>query len=333
MIEVDKPTAAETEPNAPDDFTPAEIPALHIPPLELQPGAERNDADRYHLDQLTRYHDRAFVVNAYAALRKRPPTDLELTTILDDLRSGRRGKIEIIESLLATQTEGGPRIHVEGLPSPLLRRVSRWPLLGYSMRLLSDLRRLPMLIRHQQQFEAYSMAQQQRIADHINDVVAPFLAGLSDSVDDANDSILMLADSLVDLSGRQSELLEHLQTLQAQLENLQVQRERSEAQLHANLVALTEAHTERQQQVDDLYRKHDEFTAAQQEFLVQEQRVIVEAQKVAVAGLMDELQMLAGEQEKKRTELAGEVRRLRGLIGESRADGPASSGAKEREKP
>src|SRR6267143_1829968 len=154
MIEVDKPTAAETEADAPDDIA-GEVSALHIPALELQPGAERSEARRYRLDELLRYHDRAFVANAYAALRKRAPTTAELTHTLDDLRSGRRGKIEIIVDVLATQTEGGPTIHVEGLPSPLLRRVSRWPLLGYTLRLLRDLRRLPVLIRHQQQFEAY----------------------------------------------------------------------------------------------------------------------------------------------------------------------------------
>jgi len=335
MIELDKSASSETEANAPDDIAPdegapAEAPALHIPALELQPGAERNDAERYQLDELLRYHDRAFVANAYAALRKRDPTTAELTRTLDDLRSGRRGKIEIIEDLLAAQAEGGPAIGVEGLPSPLRRRVSRWPILGYTLRLLGDLRRLPVLIRHQQQFEAYSMAQQQHIADYLNDVVAPAIASLFDSVADADESILMLADSLVDLSGRQSELLEHLQTLQVRIEHLQVQRERSEAQLHANLVALTEAQTAQQQRLDELFRKHDETAAAQREFLVQEQRVIVEAQKVAVAGLRDELQTMAREQENTRAKLAAEVRRLGGLINEFSDEPPADSIAKER---
>ena len=348
MIEVDKPTAAETEANAPaniapDDGAPADVSPLHIPALELQPGAERSEARRYQLDELLRYHDRAFVANAYAALRKRAPTQAELTRTLDDLRSGRRGKIEIIEDVLTAQTEGGPIIHVEGLPSPLLRRVSRWPLLGYTLRLLRDLRRLPVLIRHQQQFEAYSMAQQQHIADYLNDVLAPavkrheedspVLASLVATVADAVESVVMLADSLVELSRRQSELQEQWQNLQAQLKNLQAQREQSEGQLHANLVALTEAQTAQQQRLDELYRTHDETAAAQGEFLVQEQRVIVEAQKVALAGLQDELQTLAREQEKKRTKLAAEVRRLRGLVDGFRAEAPADSGAKKREQP
>lgn len=347
MIEVDKPKAVETEANAPDEGVHAEVSALHIPALELQPGAERSDAERYQLDELLRYHDRAFVANAYAALRKRAPTPAELTRTLDDLRLGRRGKIEIIEDVLATQTEGGPTIHVEGLPSPLLRRVSRWPLLGYMLRMLRDLRRLPVLIRHQQQFEAYSMAQQQHIADYLNDVLAPavkgneedspVIASLSTTVADAVESVVMLADSLVELSGRQSELQEQVQDLPAQLKNLQAQREQSEAQLHSNLVALTKAQTDaqaaQQQRLDELFRKHDETAAAQREFLVQEQRVIVEAQKVALAGLQDELQTLAREQEKKRTKLAAEVRRLRGLIDGFHAEAPPDSGAEEREQP
>src|SRR2546423_1138155 len=223
MIEVDKSTASETEANPPDERVRAEVSTMHIPALELQPGAERSEAERYHLDELLRYRDRAFVANAYAALRKRAPTTAELTRTLDDLRSSRRGKIEIIEGLLAAQTEGGPTVHVEGLPSPLLRRVSRWPLLGYTLRLLRDLRRLPVLIRNQQQFEAYSMAQQQHIADYLNDVLAPavnrheedspVIASLSATIADAVESVVMLADSLVELSGRQSELQEQMQNL------------------------------------------------------------------------------------------------------------------------
>ena len=368
MIEVDKPTAAETEANAPDDIAPADVSALHIPALELQPGTKRSQAERYQLDELLRYHDRAFVANAYAALQKRDPTPAELTRALDDLRSGRRGKIEIIEDLLAAPGEGGPTIHVQGLPSPMLRRISRWPVVGYTMRLLRDFRRLPTLIRHQQQFEAYSMAQQQHIADYLNDVLAPavrrqeedspVIAGLAANIADAVESVVMLADSLVELSARQSELQEQLQNLQAESQNLQAQlqqvredhrdlqaqlknfqarREQSETQLHTNLVALTEAQTEaqtaQQQRLDELFRKHDETAAAQREFLVQEQRVIVEAQKVALAGLQDEVQTLAREQEKKRTKVAAEVRRLRGLIDELRAAAPADPGAKEREQP
>src|SRR5713226_8608736 len=117
MIEVDK-SATATEAKALDKNAQADVSALPIAPLELQPGPGPRDAERYQLDELLRYHDRTFVVHAYAARRKCSPTAAELANALDDLRSGRRGKIEIIESLLTARSDGHPEIRVAGLPSP-----------------------------------------------------------------------------------------------------------------------------------------------------------------------------------------------------------------------
>lgn len=333
MIEVNK-SAAETEANAPDDGAPADGSAPRIPPLELQPDIGSSDAESYRLDELLCYHDRTFVANVYAALRKRAPTAAELARTLDDLRSGRRSKVEIIEHLLAAQTDGKPTIHVDGLPSPLVRRLSRWPIFGYTLRLLSDLRRLPVLIRNQQQFEAYSMAQQQRLADYLNDVLAPavqrpgmgspVIADLSATVADAVESVVMLSDSLIDLSGRQVELqaqlqnfqeqLQHAQAdhqdLQAHLQNLQAQREQSEALLHTNLVALTKALTAQQQQLDEARRAQATAANAQQEFLVQEQHVIVETQKAILAEIEERLDELQRKYQQNRVALLTQERRL-----------------------
>lgn len=337
MIEVNKP--AEVVEGARDGA--AAVESQVIPPLKLQPDAERGDADHYDLADLLRYHDRAFVAHAYAALCKRAPTDAELARTLDDLRAGRRVKTEIIADLLSAQTDGRPRVRVAGLPSPALRRVSRWPLVGYVLRLLRALARLPVLLQHQQQFEAYALAQQQQIADYVNDVLAPVVrrhdaelpaaAQLSATVADAVESVLMLSDSLVELSGRQATLetqaqalQTHVQHTQTQIEHLQQaatrqqeaarQQQQTDAQLHADLLALTEALTTEQQRREELRQKLDATADAQQEFLVQEQRVIVETQKVALADLQAQLRELAAEQERKRAELAAEVARLRRLL-------------------
>lgn len=337
MIEMDK-SAAQREPSTPEDGAAANAPTLHIPQLELQPGAGRRHADHYQLDELLCYHDRAFIAQAHAALCQRAPTAEELSCTLNDLRSGRRSKIEIIEGLLATRADG-PAIQVGGLPSPIWRRVSRWPVVGYVLRTFHVLVRLPVLIRHQQQFEAYSMAQQQHIVDYLNDVLAPAVSHHAEGwpgphlvrLADAIESIMMLSDSLVELSGRHAGLQAQFQDLLAQVQDLQIQREGSETQLHANLVTLTEAQTELQQRLDELCRAQDETAAWQREFLVQEQRVIVETQKVALGELQDQLRELASEQEKKRAMLATEVRRLHVLIEGPRSDAPAGPGAQEPE--
>src|SRR4029077_15326050 len=97
---------------------------LEIPLLELQSGREPRDVECYQLDELLRYHDRKFVANLFFALCKRAPTTAELAGTLDDLRSGRCTKVEIIERLLSAPSQRQPPIRVVGLSSPILRRVS-----------------------------------------------------------------------------------------------------------------------------------------------------------------------------------------------------------------
>ncbi len=342
MIEADK-SAAETEAKTVGDSAQADVLALQIPPLELQPGVEARDAERYQLDELLRYHDRKFVAHLYAALRKRAPTAAELVSALDDLRSGRRTKIEIIESLLTTQSDGQPPIRVAGLSSPILRRVSRWPFVGYMLRMFGGFTRLPVLIQHQQQFEAYALGQQQNIADYLNEVLAPavkrheedspVVANLSVTVADAVESVLILSDSLVELSARHAEFqtefqaqLEQLQTVQAQ----QAQQTETQTRLEANLRALTDAQTvqqhaleEGQRVLEETQRAQAATAAAQQEFLIQEQRVIVETQKVVLGELQTQLDQLLAQQRQKNAELAAQVRGLQALSG---ATGPRAPG-------
>src|SRR5205085_3135094 len=289
MIEVQKP-ATEGEADAHETGAAVEA-SSSLPPLELQPAAARAPASSYQLDELLRYHDRAFVEQVYVALLRRPPTDAERARTLEDLRGGRRSKIEIIEGLL-TGADGQATARVVGLPSPTMRRVGRWPVIGYVWRLLRGLVRLPVLMQHQQQFEAYALGQQQRIAEHINDVLAPTLA-------DALDSVLMLSDSLL--------------TLQAQLQ--------------IDLAALNNALTAQEQQHDAAIKaqqqRHDAGIAAQQELIVQEQHEIVETQKVVLEELRAQLRALTATHEAQHAELIEQVRRLQTLFESARAGATA----------
>ncbi len=299
MIEVDK-SVTETGAHAWDDGAAADVWELNVPPLELQPKVECSDADRYQLDELLRYHDRAFVAHAYAALQKRAPTAAEFTRTLGDLRAGRCGKIQIIEALCAGQSA----VHVAGLPSPLARRMRHWPLLGYVLRVLRGITRLPVLIQHQQQFESYALGQQQCIADYINEMVA--------TGDDAVESVLMLSESLLDLSARHAELQARLTHLQ--LDSQAQQTQQAQARLHSDPAALTDALTAQQQALAQARRAQAATAASQQEFLVQEQRVIVETQQVTLGELQTQLRELAAEQERKGAELSAEMRSLRSLV-------------------
>ncbi|HUE84320.1 MAG TPA: hypothetical protein VMM84_19625 [Pyrinomonadaceae bacterium] len=276
MIETSNSVDPET---GGEDGAPATV-APSVPPLELQSVNISTSADTYELAELMQYHDRAFVVSVYAALQKRSPSDAELAGTLNDLRSGRQTKLKIIESLAARST-----VRVAGLPAPWLRRLSGWPVIGYMLRLSSGLARLPMLMRHQQQFEVYALAKQQQIADYLNEVMgpavrkaeedSPVIAELSATVNDAVDSVMMLSDSLIEVSSRQGEL---------------------------------------QDQQNDLRRDYDVTAAAQRDFLVHEQRVIVETQKVAFSELQAQIDDLQKVYEMKLAELHTEVCRLRKLV-------------------
>ncbi len=301
MIEVNKPMN-ETEAGTPGSGSAADVPAHDLPPFELQAVAAHAGAAQYQLAELVRYHDRAFVAHAYAALCHRAPTDAELAHTLDNLRTGRRSKVEIIESLCA----GTTAVQVVGLPSPMLRRVTRWPVVGYVLRLLRGLTRLPVLMQHQQQFEIYALAQQQRLADYLNEVLAPAVAqGNRDVPDssalaaDAVQGVLMLSDSLIELSARHAEVQAELERFQAQqrqvqaeLAQFQAQQRQVQAQLQTDLLGL----------------------GGQREFLMQEQRVIVETQRVVLGEFQEQLRELSAQQEQLRVQLAAQVRQLPALV-------------------
>lgn len=289
--------------------------ASHINLLVLQGDIEASGKTQFRVEELLQYHDGHFIENAYLALLGRAPSDAERARKLDELRGGRASKVEIVEHLLASPEATGRGVRVEGLPSPLMRSLSRVPVVGYVLRLARALVRLPLLMEHQQQFEVYALAQQQLIADHVNQLFALSAQGNAtgesgdapgDQVsgsshhNDLVETVAMFSDALLDLSNGHAELQAHVQT-QAE-------------QAQAALTDLTGALTAQQEIMEALQREQQTVADAQQEFLIQEQRVIVETQKVVLEELREELRALAQRQEDAHAELDAEVRRLQTLL-------------------
>lgn len=311
-----------------------------IPPLELQSDQPPPEAEVYQLHELVRYHDRAFISYAYAALTKRAPTPEELVRELDDLRSGRRDKVDIIEGLL-DGSERPATVRVAGLRGEVWRRASRWPVVGYAWRLLRGLASLPLHLKHQQRFEAYWFGQQQKIADHVNDVIAPALADSIDAVLMLSESlqhhVLSLEESLASMAARQEELKVRIGDHQQQLETkIDAQRDLLEAKVSAEqhrLEAKISAEQDRLEakinaQQDQLNAQQSQLEAtnnshrqevdarlnAQQELIVQEQQVIVETQKVVMEQLRAEISMLATAYERQSAQLLDQLRRLQATV-------------------
>ena len=294
-----------------------------LTPLELQPAAEPpRQTEFYELDELVRYHDRAFIDYAYVALARRAPTPEELGKELDDLRSGRRDKVQIIEDLLNHGTDAEPKPRVVGLRSPTLRRVSHSHFIGYLWRWLRALTSLHVQLRHQQQSEAYLLGQQQRIADYINVIVAPAIA-------DWIEAVTMLADSLgghltaseeawssilTEQKRLQTAIATQYSEVQEKTDNLGANIEAERARVDARLNQLDlNLNAERARLVGQ-QEEFDKRLNAQQELIVQEQRVIVETQKVVMEQLRADIRALTTAYEQQTAELLSQVRRLQASV-------------------
>ena len=153
-----------------------------VPELKLQPDFQPRSNNRYHISDLLRYHDRAFVDNSYRAILKRPPDATEFARDLKRLRSGEFNKIDLLATLRYS-TEGKAKgVELDGLSVPaVVRRLGQLPVIGYFLRLAIALVRLPNQVRDQREFAGYVLSQNQQIADFIN-VVSARLAQLSEAI-------------------------------------------------------------------------------------------------------------------------------------------------------
>jgi len=348
-FEANNPAQASA-PDAPDspgtgpERSPAEI---YLEPLVLQIGLQARVKDQYHVAELLQYHDRHFVESVYLALLGRQPFDAERARELAALRGGEASKIEIIERLLAAQGEEAEsssparRVRIEGLPSPVARRLSRVPVLGSVLRLGRALLRLPVLMQHGQEFEIYALAQQQLIADYINGALPQLLAEQRRNFDHANQTLQQIiaeqtkqavalstleravesatSQTVIDLSQTRDVLeavamfSDALLDLSNSHANLQAQTGVQVQQIDAALTDLTQAITGQQRITEGIKREQHTLADAQQELLIQEQQAIVETQKVVLEELREELRELSRRQESVRAELDAEIRRLQTL--------------------
>jgi SAM-dependent methyltransferase len=176
------------------DCEVASVPQIEVARLNLQPEFNPSRNGRYHVNDLLQYHDRDFVRNAYRALLKREPDDTGYNHYLDGLRSGRLTKQEIIIILRASQEGRNKAIKIDGLRLPILReQLYRIPGLRYLVQLVMAWARLPIMMRHHSQFEAYSVAQHQRLADHTDEVSAVLTQRFSQLFSEVLDSQKQIA--------------------------------------------------------------------------------------------------------------------------------------------
>ncbi len=171
-------------------------PPAPAPLLDLESQVGLSAGDEFHVNDLLQFHGRQLVECAHLALLKRPATASELERFTDELRSGRTSNIEVLETLHASAEGRAAGVKLTGLPSRAASSLSRAPLIGYLLRVLKGVWRLPVLMDNQRRFEAYALARQQDIADHVNQLAVQKGEQLYVIVEDMAETLVMLAEEL-----------------------------------------------------------------------------------------------------------------------------------------
>jgi len=217
MHEIRQNVTRQSPPQDPVAPRPTEA----IGSLTLQPPFQPTHDNRYHINDLLRFHGEDFVRNSYRALLLREPDEAGMAYHLQSLASGRFNKIDVLASLHYSHEGRQSGVKIEGLSTPAtIRRLGRVPILGYLLRLIIAVLRLPASLQYQNQFEQYSLSLQQRIADHqnqhqkdLNNALAQLAAEMLETVQTVTQQQQALELSLrqhEELAGRHNDLVKTL---------------------------------------------------------------------------------------------------------------------------
>ncbi|MCK8601074.1 methyltransferase domain-containing protein [Desulfoferrobacter suflitae] len=112
----------------------------------------------YHLNDFLQFHDRDFIVNAYRGLLLRDPDIPSLDYYLARLRDASQSKTEILGRLRFSPEGRLKGVKVSGLIIPLTATMLyKIPIIGWIIRVITGILRLPVIIRNMSRFEAHTM--------------------------------------------------------------------------------------------------------------------------------------------------------------------------------
>ncbi len=207
-------------------------------PLTTHAPFHARSDDRYGLEELLKYYDREFVENAYRAVLKREPDQSGLTQYLEHLRSGRFDRVDILARLRTSPEGRDKNVKVEGLYFPAqLRRLYRLPFVGYFVEWLAESLRLPLALRSQRRFEAYSMMRQERIVSRINQLIEE----THEHFQSLRQEMRRLDEAQLERAAALSERMEaHAQTLSQQIQLLNARAQGLDEKIEARVGALDE---------------------------------------------------------------------------------------------
>jgi len=267
------------------------------PKLEVQTGFEPRTDDAYHLNDLLKFHDADFLNAAYRAILKREPDHPGYNYYLEHLREGHLDKVDVL-AILRFSSEGKIKnVQIKGLAVPtFIRRLSHLPVIGYPIQLGIALLRLPVFIHRLRQYEAYSLAQNRKVAEHSKEVaehvdtvtvaLAGYLSNLSAATTELSDRSHLEADQHRQLKQQLESVLDQEATLMKRHETLAEQHE-TLAEKQLTLAGQQETLTEKQVTFGEL----QETLAERQVTLTEQHETMAEHQRRLAGDLRQELRI------------------------------------------
>lgn len=136
-----------------------------------QPKFEYKQDGIYALEDFLKYHDEEFVINAYRGILNREPDEQGYANFLSKLRQAELNKIQILRNLRYSQEGKHKNVTVKGLTRPSrIRSIYGIPILGYALRLISNIMYLPRIMHSIREFEAFTNARFTLYSKNMNNV-------------------------------------------------------------------------------------------------------------------------------------------------------------------
>jgi SAM-dependent methyltransferase len=183
-------------------------------PTDLSPPFKRKPS--YSLADFLNYHDEDFLRNAYRGILGREPDAEGFHHYLERLRSGSLSKVDILGRLRYSPEGRALKARIVGLSIPFaFRTLGRVPLVGYGIRWVDSILRLPLVIRNLERIDVFTSARfasQQQQALAFTAQLEQALSAALQQIDKALEQKATAAD-VEDLDSRVKELFEQVQDL------------------------------------------------------------------------------------------------------------------------
>jgi SAM-dependent methyltransferase len=216
-------------------------------PTDFSPPFKRKPS--YSLADFLNYHDEDFLRNAYRGILGREPDAEGFHHYLERLRSGSLSKVDILGRLRYSPEGRALKARIVGLSIPFaFRTLGRVPLVGYGIRWVDSILRLPLVIRNLERIDVFTSARfasQQQQALAFTAQLEQALSAALQQMDKALEQKATAAD-VEDLDSRVKELFEQVQDLleeKADKADLgpEFDRMRSEIEQKANKAEIAQA--------------------------------------------------------------------------------------------